>query len=543
MRYIYALRKKEERQNTNLKKYENEIRESLKELKDLNAAEESHIVVNGDSFEFSFQGCLSREALQGMGKLLVASGVEQSGFIRQKNKAYAFLSYDESRAEEERVLVELVDCSTVNFENEYIWEDVPQWVRFYRGLELCTTYISVGKATNIFDLRIKRTQEDTIFYLENTVFLVELRHYHLKREKYNESGDISSSDPKNSIKENICMIEHLYSAGLYQTDFVDLANIKLVDTVSDSTKESLISKLNLEIESHVGQVEQQYNADRSEEDRNTKYTFTVHNVGQALATSLSEKGKAPFFYFDYGIACGWNKFTLPVDVELPIEEKATILLSHVDEDHWCGFRLNQKALKCRWVIPQNPTKSLKKLLSSVYLGGGSISLYKADGLNIFEIKAINNCMAAGNAKSMIKPLRVPKTVHENGNALYIFAEHDGMEYKILVSGDQDYDYQDSGYLNDINLLVACHHGGKYSWSKKTIVPKPNAAENRIVYSYGQGNTHGHPSMVQDYSMSGWKTEHHTALDGDCEIDLLLVDNETLKKVIKSSNPSGMEFEI
>lgn len=59
----------------------------------------------------------------------------------------------------------------------------------------------------------------------------------------------------------------------------------------------------------------------------------------------------PFFYFDYGIVCRRNKFTLPYDVELPIAEGATILLSHVDEDNWCGYRINPDALKCRWMIP------------------------------------------------------------------------------------------------------------------------------------------------------------------------------------------------
>lgn len=544
MRYIYALKEREERQNTDLKKYEDVIEKEIRKiLKKLNVTKDNYIVVNEDSFEFSFSGCIPTGYLHWMGILLAKKTEKKGGFIRQKNKAYAFLSYDESRAEDEQIFVELVDCSTVDLENVFIQEDDPEWVRFYRGIELCTTYISIDEAKKIFDASTKGTFEDTIIYLENTVFLVELRHYHLKIESYNESGDLSSSFPRNSTEENICIIEHLYSAGLYQTDFVDLVNIRLVGSVSDPEKESLLSKFNLEITSHVGPVEQPSNADLSDEDGNTKYTFTVHNVGQALATSLSEKGQPPFFYFDYGMACSWNKFTLPTDVELPIAENATILLSHVHEDHWCGFRLNQDALKCRWMVPQNPTKSLKKLLSSVYLSGGSISLYQAHGLNIIEIKAVNNCMVAGNAKSMIKPSRATKTVHQNGTALYIFAEHDGMAYKILVSGDQDYDYQENSYLSDINLLVACHHGGEYSWSKKTKVPMPNAKKNRIVFSYGRGNTHGHPTKVGDYTTNGWTTEHHTSRDGSYEIDLNLINNTKLKSVIKKSNPSLIVFEV
>lgn len=40
--------------------------------------------------------------------------------------------------------------------------------------------------------------------------------------------------------------------------------------------------------------------DKIQIQKNRKYTFKVHNVGQALATSLQAEGKKPFLYFDYG---------------------------------------------------------------------------------------------------------------------------------------------------------------------------------------------------------------------------------------------------
>lgn len=534
MRYIYALRKKEERNNTDLRKYENEIKNALEYL---NVSKDNYVVVNTDSFEFSYSGCIPRGYLQELGKRFARLGVGRGGFIRQNNKAYTFLSFDESKAEDEQVLVELADCSTVSLETEYRQDNVPEWVNFYSKVELSTTYISEKRAIDIFGRFYELAKE------KNVVLLVELKYHYLENRRYIEYlefGDISDRYYQNPIRENTCIVEHLYSAGHYRPNFVDLADIKLLNVVSDSERESVVSKFNLEIESHIGQ---QYETNILDRNRDTKYTFTVHNVGQALATSIREKGKQPFFYFDYGVACRKNKFTLPVDVELPIAENATILLSHVDEDHWCGFRINPESLKCRWVIPQKPGKALKKVLSSVYSSGGTISLYIAKGLNIFEIKSANNCMVVGNEKSNIKPSRVPKTVHENGNALYIFAEYEEEAYKIVVSGDQDYDYQDNSYLNNINILIACHHGGIYSWSKRVAVPTPNIDENKIIYSYGQGNTHKHPSKTGDYVKQGWKSEHHTPSDGDYEIDLKLMDNTSLKEMIKASNPMGMEFEV
>ena len=59
-------------------------------------------------------------------------------------------------------------------------------------------------------------------------------------------------------------------------------------------------------------------------------------------------------------------------------------------------------------------------------GNNHFSILIADGLDIFIIKSVNNCMVAGNAKSKINPVRVPEAVYENSNALYMFAEHQGL---------------------------------------------------------------------------------------------------------------------
>ncbi|MDE5604084.1 MAG: hypothetical protein K2I73_00700 [Eubacterium sp.] len=533
MRYNYALKKKEERNGTNLKEYENEIKEALEYL---NVGKENYITINEDSFEFSYSGCISRGYLQEMGKRLSKLGVGKEGFVRQKNKAYAFLSYDKSRTNDEQILVELVDCSTVDGENEYFLEEMPQWVNFYRRVELSTTCISLEKAKKIFN-RFYEPEDN-----KEIVFLVEFKHRHLEINKYHENinSDFiydykSNKNNKSFVRENTCLIEHLYSDGVYQPDFVDLADITSVGVITEPKRKSLLSKFDVKIDSYPGV---QYNANIL--SQNTKYTFTVHNVGQALATSLSEKGQKPFFYFDYGIACGKNARTLPKNIKLPIAKDATILLSHVDEDHWCGFRINQEALKCRWIIPQNPRKALKKTLSSVYSNGGTIIQYSANGLSILKIKSLNNCMVAGNSQSTINSSRSPKKTHETGNALYIFAQYKGKEYKIVISGDQDYDYQDNSYFNDINLLVACHHGGEFSWSKRAAIPIPNSVENKIVYSYGDGNSYGHPSKVSEHSKNGWNIEHHTPKDGNFEIDLELIDNT---RTIKPSSKLPISFEI
>lgn len=43
---------------------------------------------------------------------------------------------------------------------------------------------------------------------------------------------------------------------------------------------------------------------------------------------------------------------------------------------------------------------------------------------------------------------------------------------------------------------------------------PDKDDNCIIYNYGDGNTHGHPSKVSDYISRGWSNEFHTAQKGD-----------------------------
>lgn len=89
------------------------------------------------------------------------------------------------------------------------------------------------------------------------------------------------------------------------------------------------------------------------------YTFTVHNVGQGLATSLACADKDPFFYFDFGMAYGKNKHTLSMFFELLIDKEAVIVFSHVDKDHWFGYVRNGTALKATWIMPDQKDRNGK----------------------------------------------------------------------------------------------------------------------------------------------------------------------------------------
>lgn len=242
-----------------------------------------------------------------------------------------------------------------------------------------------------------------------------------------------------------------------------------------------------------------------------RFLFTTYNVGQGLATSLRCEDVAPFMYFDYGT----DKVAaeVPPGLVLSVDPKETVIfLSHVHEDHWCGYRINHDALRCTWVVPDQSGHSIyHKFIILITLRGGSVYRHGAD----IDLGSVY----IGHSGSAIRRARAPKWVHEDGFAMYINASvYDASEnlvdYKITVAGDQDYDYQDSTKYADTDTLVACHHGGKYCWSKRYAGITPHDDNSVVVYSYGIHNTHGHPSMTADYTGWGWNNRHDTANDGE-----------------------------
>ncbi|WP_303871390.1 hypothetical protein [Acetobacterium wieringae] len=85
---------------------------------------------------------------------------------------------------------------------------------------------------------------------------------------------------------------------------------------------------------------------------------------------------------------------------------------------------------------------------------------------------------------------------------------DGKELNILIAGDRRYDYIEQAQLENIDILVASHHGGAFCWSKRGILPTAKNEETSIIiYSCGRGNTHKHPSKVSEYYVAEIGSKH------------------------------------
>lgn len=171
----------------------------------------------------------------------------------------------------------------------------------------------------------------------------------------------------------------------------------------------------------------------------------------------------------------------------------------------------------KWLVPEQRSIQFEKICSEIIMAGGQVNTISAGIHSYYDGKIIISC--SGNSRH--DSSRMPKYKHETGIAIKICGRKlNGEELTILVEGDQDYDYVDDSFLKDIDILVACHHGGKYSWTIYSELPQPRTDESCVIYSYGINNSYGHPSKKNEHNSNGWTNEWDT-INGDYSIDVIL----------------------
>ena len=287
----------------------------------------------------------------------------------------------------------------------------------------------------------------------------------------------------------------------------DVNNYFVINSIKSKTIDGVLKKIEEILDVSVEPAEEPLAMTL---DRNKNVYFRVYNVGQALATSSAYGKDIPFLYFDYGVPFGLNAHTFPSGATLPVDKSTKILISHLDKDHWFGVSRFIEAYSCSWYIPNQRSFLFNHIIAGIKKVGGAVNLINR---NINYGNLTISCAGI----STYKATRPPRKRHETGLALCVNARDVSKKNcKILIEGDQDYDYVENTFLADVNILVACHHGGKYSWTVKSDLPHPTIDNNCIIYSYGDGNSHGHPNHVTQHQSLGWTTEHHTPIDGTYE---------------------------
>ncbi|WP_312060877.1 hypothetical protein [Anaerotignum sp.] len=531
--YRYQLRDVNLRNNTSLVNYNQEIQTVLekhfkKNLKD-NIVEDRY-------FEFKLYSTVHRGVLQEMGRMLKANlpiNINKYGFVRMEQTLYAFVYSSQSVSIDNDLndiaYIELIDSSILDQQESFM----RRANNFFEktsdgGLQSEKSYIGNSESLiknfyiDILDVYINKQNKHSLPILLNGTdelrcFFIKGFHRHIAN-RYSFNKDQSFND--------LLKIERCFDIGFIvnqdanlnikddRMDHLDYLKIHVLEEHPE-----LVEKIKNELELYISPAEkiEALNNINNMTGKANRCVFKTHEVGQALASSLSYENDPPFLYFDYGMPYGENSFTRPENVNMPTSTGITIILSHVDKDHWFRIADDINAYKCFWYIPnQQRGTQLNHKLAEIIARGGTVQTINSDLL--FPIGKIT-C----GGQSKLKPLRAAKHVHETGLTLRIQGKNSqGEELNILMAGDQRYDYVEINQMQDLDILVASHHGGTFCWSTKGAVPIAKNKMNSVaIYSYGLDNTHGHPSKLSEYRNANWLKEHHTCKNGEFSITLFL----------------------
>lgn len=520
-----------------LSNFKNEIERGLEELFKTDLKE---VIVTNNFIQFKLYNIPNNNELRRMKKLLVEviNGdlgnihLYKVGFRRMKHNLIGRVTHDEAHGEH----VEWLDISAFNFSEEsenvlYTWgvrydeielgknfgeyadayfrkkqdledtDELPTWSymqeyqtdyssdvsKKIRNLlyvdvldvsmddesdYIMRTYRNNGTGPNVRDefkyLRNNMSGENAeseAYYVYASAYLV------MTRGDEQRHGDGESYSEKGEMKPTLDIVKLQY--------IDDINILKVIKNTFDEFE-------NITYPSASNVNEEAYILNKSSE-----YEFTVHNVGQALATSLKSEQKEYEVYFDYG----QDKKAYVLNGKLEVSAYTKIIISHLHLDHWSGVQYNPDAYKCTWYIPSQKKKmQIAKVLAKVFLEGEVMEVNKE--LSIYPLKIDVNNIGVSN-------------YHKSGLIGII-----DNNKKVVVMGDQRYDSVGPGVLpEEIDVLVASHHGGLCGDIK--CIPS-NTSDGEIIYSYGVHASYNHPckNVVKEYVNLGWVKEHRTLKDGE-----------------------------
>lgn len=238
---------------------------------------------------------------------------------------------------------------------------------------------------------------------------------------------------------------------------------------------------------------------------NNPLTVTMLDVGQGQSLVLSSYGKTAV------IDCGGNRMKNAGDIaseyimSLGKKKLDMLILTHYHSDHISGAiqmleRLDVEVL----VLPDiSDPDGNRDAITSCALKNGT---------EIIEIQTDTHYFELGEMKLSVFPPLGKKSENERG--LCVLCGCDGFD--ILITGDIDakteYMLLEYAGIPDLELLVAGHHGSKYSTSEDLL----DAVKPEIVFISTGYNTYGHPSeelLVRLYK-AGVNNIYRTDLCGD-----------------------------
>ncbi len=233
----------------------------------------------------------------------------------------------------------------------------------------------------------------------------------------------------------------------------------------------------------------------------------VYDVGQGNANAVCDDSNMPLLYFDLGGGCLRNASTYlkPKWKDFCWTRQPPVILSHWDYDHYfSGTFLNHwtpltnNPWKSQWIVPdQRIGATAKRMLANIVNGGGSVLVWSKPPWIVQKGPVVVN-------------LPTPKALNKNDSGIVLRLEigmPHGAKWPVLLPGDIDYQNISSTLTQDLEAIVATHHGSKHYSGQ----PPASNGSGEIAYSFGTGNSFGHPAnvAVNEHAAQGWNNRFNT----------------------------------
>ncbi len=453
-------------------------------------------------FEFRLKDTAKDKELRDMGKEIVSlddyldsikkvNYKNKELFQRIKNRFYGFLDLY-SDCDNNLILdFNMVDCLDLSFVlNEEGFDSIQaNKSEFIKKLDTFNLCLEIDKRDFYSVYRASKHDLNKEYYLvEHDWFLIE--------------GSFTSKDKSNAVVYLDYAAEIIHEGEIEPNIPFRLKSIRTVD---EGVKRNLSRYFNFD------DLNYKIDPDLKGYSKDEKYHVAVYNVGQGLCTAVCDSQLKPVLYLDFGGGERRDSITYPLgSISLDLSNKPPIVLSHWHRDHWVSIRYFKDAYNCMWIVPR------QKLSPEAYKLGVELS----DAGNLYVAYSDQNVDPIG---TIFVAKGRDTHWHNNGIGLLVQLvktdeEGNDVVRRYLIPGDNRYEHIETCYFNDLDWLVASHHGGVYfegHHSCPNNIPR-NEKDGRIVYSYGRHikfspyyNSHKHPSFVQDYINSGWNEELST----------------------------------
>jgi hypothetical protein len=215
----------------------------------------------------------------------------------------------------------------------------------------------------------------------------------------------------------------------------------------------------------------------------------VYDVGQGSMNGLCTRDGLPRAYFDLGggVLANAKSFSSLLQ-NICFTTKPPVILSHWDWDHWSSATRFPHSQSLTWIVPNQRLGAVHAAMAAAISLSGKLLVWPP-----------------GLALTSVGQVRIEKCTGSSGRnhtGLAALVSGPAGQDPILLTGDARYSAIPSG-MSSFHSIVIAHHGADMG-SKQTPICSGNSAA-RVAYSYGKGNTFGHPRSCtySRHHAKGW----------------------------------------